>query len=145
MTTPTLVEIMMNDHARLERLLDKLEDHVDADYPMMRKAFNTFEWQLETLVFVEEKAIFTQYSPDDIAEGYQMLPVITKQHTFIVNILDTWRKQVRNNQRLEGFHDFKQFLIKHKKYEENDVYPRLDESLTEGQKRHMIERIQEIV
>jgi hemerythrin superfamily protein len=145
MTTPTLVEIMMNDHARLERLLDKLEDHVDADYPMMRKAFNTFEWELEKHVFVEEKAIFTQYSPDDIAEGYQMLPVITKQHTFIVNILDTWRKQVRNNQRLEGFHDFKQFLIKHKKYEENDVYPRLDESLTEGQKRHMIERIQEIV
>jgi hemerythrin superfamily protein len=145
MTTPTLVEIMMNDHARLERLLDKLEDHVDADYPMMRKAFNTFEWELEKHVFVEEKAIFTQYSPDDIAEGYQMLPVITKQHTFIVNILDTWRKQVRNNQRLEGFHDFKQFLIKHKKYEENDVYPRLDESLTEEQKRHMIERIQEIV
>ena len=145
MTTPTLVELMMNDHARLERLLDKLEDHVDADYPMMRKAFNTFEWELEKHLFVEEKAIFTQYSPDDIAEGYQMLPVITKQHTFIVNTLDTWRKQVRNNQRLEGFHDFKQFLIKHKKYEENDVYPRLDESLTEEQKRHMIERIQEIV
>jgi hemerythrin superfamily protein len=145
MTPPTLVEIMVNDHARLEHLLDKLEDHVDDDYPTMRKAFNTFEWELEKHLFVEEKAIFTQYNPEDITEGYKMLPVITKQHTFIVSTLDTWRKQVRNNERLEGFHDFKQFLIKHKKYEENDVYPRLDASLTEEQKRHIIERIQEIV
>jgi len=145
MTTPTLVEIMIKDHARLEHLLDKLEKHIDDDYPLMRKAFNTFEWELEKHLFVEEKAIFTQYHPEDTIQGYKMLPVIIKQHTYIVNVLDTWRKQVRNNQRLEGFHEFKQFLIKHKKFEESDVYPLLDEGLTEEQKQRMIDRIQQIV
>ena len=145
MTTPTLVEIMIKDHARLEHLLDKLEEHIDDDYPIMRKAFNTFEWELEKHLFVEEKAIFTQYHPEDIVQGYKMLPVIIKQHTYMVNVLDTWRKQVRNNQRLEGFHEFKQFLIKHKKFEESDVYPHLDEGLTEEQKQRMIDRIQQIV
>jgi hemerythrin superfamily protein len=140
-----ILELMVKDHRRLEHLLDKVEEHVDDEYEMMRKAFDVFEWELEKHLFIEEKAIFTQYNPDDVQEGYKMLPVITKQHNYILNTLQNWRKDVQNNSRIEGFHEFKKYLINHKKFEESDVYPRLDNYLTDAQKKHIIDRISEII
>ena len=136
---------MIKDHCRIEKLLDELEKNVDKEYSIMRESFNKFEWELEKHLFIEEKAIFISYNPEDVSEGYKMLPELTKQHNFIVNMLNNRRKDVQSKKKIGDFYEFKKFLIKHRTFEEKEVYPRLDEALDETQKKHIIDRINEIV
>ena len=144
MSENDILTLMVKDHCRLEKLLDELEKKVDKDHPMMKETFYKFEWELEKHLFTEEKAIFTLYNPEDVSEGYKMLPELTKQHNYIVNMLDNWRKNIRNNKKLDGFYDFKKYLIKHREFEEKDVYPKLDLTLNDKQKKQIISRINEI-
>ena len=74
---------MRKDHLKLEGLLDELEENATKEYNIMKKSFNRFEWELEKHLFTEEKAIFTEYSPSDISEGYKMLPVVKKHHKYM--------------------------------------------------------------
>jgi len=139
-----ILPLMVNDHCRLEKLLDDLEKNIDKEQTVMRESFYQFEWELEKHLFTEEKAIFTLYNPEDVSEGYKMLPELIKQHNFIVNKLDNWRKNIRNNKKIDGFYDFKKFLINHREFEEKEVYPRLDQTLDDTQKKLIIRRINEL-
>ena len=87
---------MVKDHNKIEKLLNNLEEKNNENFDSMRTAFNKFEWELEKHIFTEEKAIFTSYHPEDINEGYKMLPELTKQHNFILNKLNNWREDIRN-------------------------------------------------
>lgn len=140
-----ILALMVKDHCKIEQLIDNLEANVEKDYPTMTESFNKFEWELEKHIFVEEKAIFTSYNPEDVIEGYKMLPDLTKQHNVILNKLDNMRKDVRNKRRFTDIYGFKEFLIKHKNFEEKDVYPKLDQALDDKQKKLIVERINEIV
>ena len=140
-----IINRMVIDHCKIEKLLDKLEEDIDKDLHIIEKSFFKFEWELEKHIFVEEKAIFTSYNPKDVSDGYKMLPELNIQHNFIINILNNWRNDVNKKRRISGFYDFKKFLISHKKYEEKEVYPKLDEELKDIQKKQIIERINEIV
>jgi hemerythrin-like domain-containing protein len=140
-----IFKIMVKDHRKIEDLLNKLEEKNNEDFDSMQIAFNKFEWELEKHIFTEEKAIFTSYTPEDITEGYKMLPELTKQHNFIVNRLNNWRKDVSNKRMITDFNSFKIFLIRHKNFEEDKVYPMLDQSISENEKRHIVAKINEIV
>ena len=111
----------------------------------MSKSFNKFEWELEKHIFIEEKAIFTSYKPDNVSEGYKMLPELTNQHNFILNTINNWRDYIRKKRNITNIYGFKEFLIKHKNYEEKEVYPKLDQALSENEKKHIIEKINEII
>lgn len=140
-----ILHLMVKDHCKIEKLLDKLEENIEKDYSIMRESFNKFEWELEKHLFIEEKAIFTSYNPEDVSEGYKMLPELTKQHNYIINQLNNWRNKIRKKKKICGFFEFKKFLMNHKEFEEKEVYPRLDESLGETQKQQIINRINEII
>jgi hemerythrin superfamily protein len=135
---------MIEDHSKIEKLMDEFESDIDKDYKIMKKSFTKFEWNLEKHIFVEEKVIFTNYNPEDVTEGYRMLPELTKQHNFILNQLSNWRKEIVNKRKIDGFFKFKKVLVNHKIFEENEVYPRLDQSLNESDKKLIIDRLNEI-
>ena len=135
---------MINDHNKIEKLMDDFERDIDNDYELMKKSFTKFEWKLEKHIFTEEKVIFTNYNPEDVTEGYQMLPELTKQHNFILNQLSNWRKDLVNKDKIDGFYKFKKVLINHKIFEENEVYPKLDQSLADSDKKLIIGRLNEI-
>jgi len=139
-----ILQRMIDDHIKIEKLMDNLEKDIDKDYEIIKKSFTKFEWNLEKHIFVEEKVIFTNYNPENVTEGYQMLPELTKQHNFILNQLSNWRKELVNKRKIDGFFKFKKVLINHKDFEENEVYPKLDQSLTESNKKHIIDRLNEI-
>jgi len=139
-----ILPFMVNDHCRLEKLLDDLEKNIDKEQTALRESFYRFEWELEKHLFTEEKAIFTFYNPEDVSEGYKMLPELIKQHNFLVNKLDNWRRTIRNNKKIDGFYEFKKFLINHREFEEKEVYPRLDQTLDDKQKKLIISRINEL-
>ena len=140
-----VLPIMIKDHSKIERLLDILEEDMDKDFKTMKKSFHHFEWELEKHLFVEEKAIFTNYTPEDAVEGYKMLPVITEQHNFILNTLNNWRNEVVKNHYITNISELKEFLVRHREYEENELYPKLDQSLDETQKKHIIDKIEQIL
>jgi hemerythrin superfamily protein len=139
-----ILSLMKEDHHEIESLIDSLQEALDGSYDEMRKKFEQFEWRVEKHLFVEEKAIFTFYEPDDVVQGFQMLPTITKHHNFILNELKKMRKEVNNGKEPEDLTELKKFLIKHRNYEEVDVYPKLEEALKPDQKEKIINRINEI-
>ena len=145
MKSINIFKLMVKDHCKIEELLNNLEEKNNEDFNSMKTAFNKFEWELEKHIFTEEKAIFTSYNPEDVIEGYKMLPELTKQHNFIVNTLNNWREDIRKKRTLSDVYSFKEFIIKHKDFEEEKVYPQLDEGLTEEQKRHIVAKINEII
>lgn len=141
----SIISLMVKDHCKIEDLITKLEEKSKQDFDSMLEAFYKFEWALEKHIFTEEKAIFTSYNPEDVTEGYRMLPELTKQHNFIVNTLNNWRRDVRNKRMITDIYSFKEFLNRHRDFEEQKVYPRLDESLSEEDKRHIVAKINEII
>ena len=140
-----ILSYMIKDHCKIEELINDLENKSKIDFDSMSKSFNKFEWELEKHIFIEEKAIFTSYKPDNITEGFKMLPQLTNQHNFILNTINNWRDDIRNKRNITNINSFKEFLIKHKSFEEKEVYPKLDESLSEREKKHIVAKISEII
>ncbi len=140
-----IFKLMVKNHRKIEDLLNNLEEKNNEDFNSMHNAFNILEWELEKHIFTEEKAIFTSYNPDDKTEGYKMLPELTKQHNFILNKLNNWRKDIRNKRNITDFYSFKVYLTRHKTFEEEKVYPILDQSITKDDKIKIAEKINEIV
>ena len=140
-----ILSLMVKDHRKLVELINILDEKTKEDFESMKKAFQKFEWELEKHIFTEEKAIFTNYKPEDIFEGYRMLPELTKQHNYIINKLNNWRNDIKNKRVLTDIYSFKEFLEKHRNFEEEKVYPKLDEALSDEDKRHIVAKINEIV
>jgi len=143
--TTNIVAIMVKDHNKIERLLNDFEEKVNKDYKIMLKSFNDFEWELQKHIFIEERAIYTQYEPEDIVGGYKMLPKLTTQHNFIVNKLQTWQRDINKKRTITDVSKLKDFIEKHKNFEEKDVYPLMDQTLTEEQKKQISSKINEII
>jgi len=141
----SILKIMVKDHHRIEDFIDKVEQSLDDDFESIEKAFNVFEWQLQKHIFAEEKAIFTFYEPKDISSGYKMLPTLTKQHNDILNRLEIMRRTVQRGQTPEKVSEFKKVLMKHRTFEEVEVYPKLQETLSEKQKDQIIEKVKMIL
>jgi hemerythrin superfamily protein len=140
-----ILPLMIRDHCKIEELINDLEKKSKIDFDSMSKSFNTFEWTLEKHIFIEEKAIFVSYKPLNVIEGFKMLPELTSQHNFILNTINNWRDDIRKKRNLTNIYSFKEFLIKHKNYEEKEVYPKLDEALSEREKKHIVAKINEII
>jgi hemerythrin superfamily protein len=145
MKSVNVFKLMIKDHNKIEKLLNTLEEKNNEDFDSMQNSFNKFEWELEKHIFTEEKAIFISYNPEDKTEGYKMLPELTKQHNFILNKLNNWREDIRHKRMISDFYSFKVYLIRHKTYEEEKVYPMLDQSLTEEDKNLIVTKLNEIV
>lgn len=141
----SILSLMVNDHNEIESLIKEFDASINKEFDDVKIAFEKFEWKLEKHLFVEEKAIFIFYEPIDVSEGYKMLPILMKQHNFILNTLKLMRKQVNKGQVPEGHLKLKDFLHKHKNYEEREVYPKLDEVLTNEQKQQIANRIHELI
>jgi hemerythrin superfamily protein len=141
----SILKIMVKDHRRIEDLIDSVEKSLDDDFKIIEKVFDKFEWQLQKHIFAEEKAIFTFYEPEDVSSGYKMLPVLTKQHNDILNRLETMQRDVQNGKTPEKVSEFKKVLMKHRTFEEVEVYPKLQETLSEKQKNQIIEKVKMIL
>ena len=141
----SILDLMVKDHCRIEELIDDFEGNTKKDYSSIFESFSKLEWTIEKHIFMEEKAVFTFYNPENVVEGYRMLPELTQQHNVILNKLDLIRKDVRSRRNIKDLYGFKEFLIKHKNFEEKEVYPKLDQNLDEEKKKIIIDRINEII
>ncbi len=143
MKSNELLNVMVKDHNRLMNYLKEVKNNLKIDFEVLLKSFNTFEWNLEKHFFVEERAVFTSYNPDYIDDGHQLFTNLSKQHTSILEKVESLRKRLRSGKSID-VSDLETMLLKHKTYEEKNVYPVLDVEISEGEKRFMIERIKDV-
>ena len=143
MKSNAILDVMVKDHNHLMRYLEDVKKNIKSDFDVLLKSFNTFEWNLEKHFFVEERAIFTSYNPNYIEDGHQLFTNLSKQHTSILEKVESLRKRLRSGKSID-VSDLEVMFLKHKTYEEKNVYPVLDVEISEGEKRFMIERIEEI-
>jgi hypothetical protein len=139
-----ILDVMIKDHGKIVKLLLDVEKSIGMELISTMKVFDTFEWELEKHIFIEEKAIFTSYHPTNIVEGYKMVPELIKQHNDILNRLRVMRKDLMWK-RPVNFTEFKELIMAHKTFEEASLYPKLDQELGVGQKEDIIRKINEIV
>jgi iron-sulfur cluster repair protein YtfE (RIC family) len=144
MKSTAILDVMVRDHGKIVKLLLDVEKSIGMELVSTMKVFDTFEWELEKHIFIEEKAIFTSYSPTNIAEGYKMVPELIKQHNDILNRLRVMRKDLLWK-RPVNFIEFKELIMAHKTFEEASLYPKLDAELGTAQKEEIIQKISEIV
>ncbi len=143
MKAQAILDFMIKDHGRLISLLNKVETNISGDAESAIKAFDAFEWALEKHVFTEEKAIFTSYQPKNVTTGFKMLPELIKEHNEIINRLRVMRRDVLIGHSSD-FTGFKELLLRHKTFEEEELYPKIDQELSEEDKQRIINRIQEM-
>ena len=144
MKSNAILDLMVKDHNRLMKYLKDVKNNLKSDFEVLLKLFNTFEWNLEKHFFVEERAIFTAYNPDYIDDSYQFFTDLSKQHTTILEKVESLRKRLRMGKSID-LSDLEDILLKHKTFEEKNAYPVLDLEINEGEKRYMIERINDIL
>jgi iron-sulfur cluster repair protein YtfE (RIC family) len=144
MKSTAILNLMVKDHARLIKLLTNVEHSLNQDLVILMNAFDIFEWELEKHIFTEEKAIFTSYDPVDVIKGYTMIPELIKEHNEITNKLRIMRKDLIK-QHPYDFDEFKNLLMAHKTFEENTVYPKLDQELDDAKKKKIIDRINQMI
>jgi hemerythrin-like domain-containing protein len=143
MKTTSILQLMTADHTKILKLLQDVEKSMGIERVSLMKVFDTFEWELEKHIFTEEKAIFSSYNPKNIAEGYKMVPELIQQHNELLNKVRIMRKDLLWNKPVK-FHEFKEFIVGHKNFEETSLYPQLDQELSDVQKNEIILKIKEI-
>ncbi len=139
----SIQKVMVRDHDKIVKLLTELGKCIDFDKKILKRAFESFNWELEKHIFTEEKIVFISYEPEDYEEGYKMVPQLMKEHDQIYNKLKEMRNSIISG-KFRDYQGFKDLLLKHKNFEEKSLYPILDEELDETTKKLVIDRINEI-
>jgi len=135
---------MIKDHLRLLSLLYVFEQVDDFDVNDKISSFDALKWNLEKHIFTEEKVVFTSFNAEEKEEQYNLFLEISKEHTAILNELAVIKNQLYRKIPYDGFR-LREQLIKHQKYEEQVLYPRLDKELTKEEKCFILDRIKEII
>ena len=144
MKSTSLTNFMLNDHAIMHRLFMAIEENIEQGAKSLMISINEFEWKIKKHYFVEEKAIFTAYEPEDENEGYAMVPKVLKQHDEILKKLKIFKKSIKKKKAFD-FQGFKEMLKNHKNFEEGKLYPKLEQELPESEKTLIIKRINEVL
>ena len=132
----SITSLMLNHHAKITGLLKNMDNTMES--------FDRFKWALEKHLFVEEKAIFIYYNPTDdediINENYAMIPDLIIEHTMILDMLKEMEDDLRNKGAVDSS-ELQDLLTKHKDFEDDVLYPKLDRALEDSQKIIITERI----
>ena len=126
-------DLMKKSHYKIEKLLN--------EFGKDNSLFNKFKWELEKHLFIEEKAIFIFYNPKD-SEDFDTIPNLIQEHRKMEKLLS----EIENNLRIKKTIDVSELLkllVKHRKFEDGTLYPKLNRELDEAKKNIIIERINE--
>lgn len=144
MKSTAIIDLMVRDHGKIISLLNNVEKALEQPTVEKMKVFHQLEWTVEKHLFTEEKALFTFYDPENVTAGYKMMPQLIQEHNDITNRLRVMRRKLLEQNPVD-FQGLKNVLMQHKQFEEDQVYPKLDQELTEEQKTIIMSRMKELV
>jgi len=143
MKSTEILDLMIKDHNRLMGYLKGVENNLGRDFGFLSNSFNTFQWNLEKHFFIEEKAIFISYNSDEPEKEYDYFSDLMNQHSEILKKIESLRKKLVKREPFD-LNELKKLLVKHKTFEEKNIYPVLDQEIDDCTKRVIIDRIKEI-
>jgi len=131
----TISQLMKKEHEKINDLLEKFENSPEINI------FSKFKWTLEKHFFIEEKVIFSVYQScnEECEEMFDLL----KQHKDILFLIDKIEDNLKNSK--SDIEDLKNLLKAHAIFEDRVFYPKLDDELSEDQKKLILERSEEII
>ncbi len=138
-----LADFMSRDHCRIEKLLSLFRESIGTGEE--RKNFDILRWELEKHMFIEERAIFTFARPED-SKDYEAVPELKREHDNIVELLNEMQKDLAGGKDADisdKAGELCSVIMKHKDFEDREVYPKLDAELDDKQKKIIVERITE--
>ncbi len=143
MKSTIILDLMIRDHTRLLNCLKDVENNLKQDFDFLIQSFQSFQWNVEKHFFVEERAIFISYNPSNSNGDYNYFSDLMDQHTEILEIIKSLENKL---QRKESFdlNKLKKLLLKHKTYEEKHIYSVIDQEIDDGEKRYIIDRINDV-
>ena len=134
---------MVIHHGLLEALLTVFKDELGKSSQRAAETLDNFQWEFEKHIFGEEKVIFRLCKQQE-PEICELVKKMEGEHTVMLNILEELKKSdltVENEAKAKKFYDF---LVRHREVEENELYPRMDQELSDEVKEDIISRIDEI-
>jgi len=140
MVDETILALMIEDHKRIIKLIDEIEKKGRFDIDL----FSKFKSNMEKHIFTEEKAIFTSYrliNEDD--EESQAFEQLTKEHNVILGLIDRILKDELPTGNI-SFNKLKKLLNKHRSFEEEKIYPKLDKNLSHKDKNEIKRKIKDM-
>ncbi len=135
-----IFKIMIKEHEIIESLLNNFKRLQEKDSAEAKRIFQTFVWNIEKHMFLEEKILYNVYSVwnGNIEGMFEIL----EQHGEIIALI----KKIKNNYSDENnLSALKELLRDHFVLEETVLYPNLEKVLNGEQKEFLIERTQEII
>jgi iron-sulfur cluster repair protein YtfE (RIC family) len=143
MKNETILDVMLEDHDKILKLFNGLEKCLYQDKSIFKKIFDAFTWELEKHLFTEEKVIFNLYESEKQNEFYNIIPELMIEHDEILKKLKDLKKIIKSNKECNT-QEFIDLFLKHKKFEEESFYPKIDQNLDEKTKEFIINRIKEV-
>jgi iron-sulfur cluster repair protein YtfE (RIC family) len=135
-----IFRIMTKEHEVIESLLNDFKALQNKDPSEARKVFQTFVWNIEKHMFLEEKILYNVYSVwDGNIEG---MFEILEQHGEIIALIKKIKNSYPDEKNLSAL---RELLKDHFVLEETVLYPNLEKVLNGDQKEFLIERAQEII
>lgn len=143
MRSTAILDLMVKDHNQLMQYLKNVENNLGNDFGFLSDSFNTFQWNLEKHFFIEERAIFIFYKPDEVERDFKFFSELMDQHSEIFEEIESLRKKLQNREPF-NLDKLKKLLVRHKSFEEKSVYPMIDQEIDEAEKVFIIDRIKDI-
>jgi len=130
-------KLMLCEHERIEKLLEELEKAV-LGKKNIEESFSKFKWTLEKHMFLEEKAIFSAFVKEsEVDDIFRLM----NEHGDIMRLVSKIEKEIPNT----DIDELKVAMIDHVDFENTHFYPKLDELLSESQKKEISEKCREII
>jgi hemerythrin-like domain-containing protein len=137
-----ILNLMITQHGFLESLFSTFQIEIREGSEKSEASLSEFTWEMKKHFFVEEEIIFNFMSWKEPVI-FEIINQLKKEHSIMIEMLVKMSENLKtiNGEDTESF--FK-LLKSHRDIEEKNLYPRLDKSLSGGQKEQIINRINQI-
>jgi len=140
--TDTITRLMEKSHQELEELLGKFKSNLLDNFELASEAFEEFKRELEKHLSIEENAIFKFFNPAKDEDYNKVVPDLMKEHDLLLEMLNNVNNDLAVKKDID-ISDFEKLLVKHKKFEEEFFYPKMEKDLEDFQRDIVIARIKE--
>ena len=129
---------MIKDHCDIEKHLNNLEKDIQENSDSTEESFKNFKWRLLRHFSEEEKVVFIQCDPSTCDQ--EIIDKISDEHKIMLEKLEEIEQEISRGNK-PSVDELKRLIKEHSKFEDDELYPRLDEQLDESKKQIIIERL----
>jgi len=133
-----LSDYMIKDHKEFEKVFNDFGDNIGSSHLM--EYFLKFKWNLTAHLAVEEKIIFINYNPET-EEDAGMMEKILEEHRELISLMDDIEDRLNDGKDVDISH-LKRMLIEHRNFEDEVLYPMLDNKIDENTKKQIITKLE---